>query len=215
MSDRHGITEAKAIRLHLSYSDNSRKARVISGFAKALRETRQATGRNPESGEKFEGQSQDSWLGAVGYMVLLDQIGICFKPRTVPTVDSNTIKKALRYFSILSDQEIDALYALRCAFAHDFSLCNINGKRPTLTHYFMIKNDSTGQVVTLPKKQWDGKFRMDDDFRWDDYTTIINLERFGDLVEDICIRLFQLANEDGLELILGPYELVQRYMFRF
>ncbi|MDQ3848433.1 MAG: hypothetical protein M3261_05710 [Thermoproteota archaeon] len=184
--------------------------KVFSGFALGLQEVRQATGREPATGEKRNYANYGSWLGAVGYMALLDQIGSCFKPKVTPLVAGNTIEKALTYFSNLSSDERCALYALRCAFAHDYSLYNINPRNPRYTHQFAVKV-GPGPVITLPTQSWDGDYSH----KTTENQTVVNLEAFGDLVEDICLKIFDLANRKELTVVLpgGSDELVQRYAY--
>ena len=144
-------------------------------------------------------------------MALLDQIGTCFKPSASSLITTgNAISKALKYFSTLSDGEINALYALRCAFAHDYSLYNINS-RPGLTHCFEVAIRPGKPAVTLPASPWDGDYQN----KPKSCHTIVSLQGIGDLVEGICGQLFDLANEGKLDVLLtnGSDELLQRYSF--
>ena len=205
----------KAIKMHLSlFTQADKNMTLFSGFIAALRDARKFTARDQETGQKISGQSfgdLGSWLGAIGYIVLLDQIGSCFKPISAATVSENTITKALKYFSTLPEKEIDAIYALRCAFAHDYSLYNINRSKPSLTHHFKVHQSPTFPLVKLPQQQWDGDYTNMNDRN----KTTINLEALGDLVETICAQLFALASQNDLEVTLigGTDELLQRYSF--
>ena len=137
----------RAIAMHLSKRDPTGEIEMTSGFTKGLTETRQAAGRDPSTGKKITGRDHPSWQRAIGYLALLDQIGSRFKPKSCAAVSGNTISKALGYLSTLTSQEIDAVYALRCAFAHDFSLYNINQKRPSLTHCFKVLGSPDGPLI--------------------------------------------------------------------
>lgn len=205
----NSMPKQRAIQMHLSDQPPVANIKITSGFAKCVKDARSATGRVPETGEKVPGAGHGRWLGAIGYMALLDQIGTSFRPSATDVVEGNSIRKALQYFSALSCDEIDALYAMRCAFAHDFSLYNINVDRPRLTHCFRLEPGPAQPVVTLPATRWDGDFST----RSTDNTTIIRLEAFGDLVESICSQLFELANAGELEVELdgGSDELLSRY----
>ena len=198
----------EAIKIHLSKHPPREGIHIFSGFTAALRDARTVTGRD-ELGRKFDHTKHGCWLGAIGYMALLDQIGTCFKPKQKSYEHGNSIRKALRYFSNLSDDDIDALYALRCGFAHDFSLHNINRRKPSLTHRFRVGVGASTDIVSLPRVRWDGNYESKNQ---DDFTTI-NLEAFGDLVESICQRLLALTNNDQLEVVLpgGSDELLRRY----
>jgi len=201
----------KVIKLHLSYTAPSGAATMFSGFSKGLREARESSGRNLDTGDKLSNRSHASWLAFIGYMSLLDQIGSCFKPKGTPIEQGSAITKALKYFSALDEKSIDALYALRNAFTHDFSLYNINTSKPQFTQCFRVYGKCTGDVVELPKIAWNGDYNN----RNNDNYTLINLEAFGDLVEDLCCKLFSLANSSDLEVTLqgGSDELLQRYSF--
>ena len=211
------MPENKAILSHLADSppiqlSDGNKLKIISGFAACLKDTRVATGRDPQSGTMVDPQKAGSWLGNIGYMVLLDQIGSCFKPRNVQFVQGNAIKKALSHFTSLSIEEKNILYALRCALAHDYSLCNINQAKPELTHNFVLTNGSN-VLIKRPTAQWDGDYQS----RNADNQTLVDLQEVGSLVEDICKKLSELASKNELEVILagGSDELIQRYSFQF
>jgi hypothetical protein len=204
------MPEKKALEAHFSKIFSEGGVTRFSGFVAARNDARVATGRDG-NGNKIPGGYQGSWLGAVGYMSLLDQIGSCFKPKARSSVSGNTIFKALSYFSQLTSDQINAIYALRCAFSHDFSLYNINVRDPYLTHRFQVRQGSTGDFIVLPKTRWDGNYEN----MTPDNGTIINLELLGDLVEDICRNLESMARNGELEIVLpgGSDELLRRYSF--
>lgn len=210
------MTDKEAIKFHLtnSYIESS-DVTYFSGFCGALKDARKMTGRNTETGNKDGSNSfghLGSWLGTIGYLSLLDQIGGCFKKVGGPAVDLNKsgIIKALKNFSRFSDNEIDAIYALRNSFAHDYSLQNI-GKRPGLTHHFLVDNSETNPVIVLPTQQWDGVIAT----KTKDNMTYINLQRLGDKIEELIKNLTLLADRDEVEIILtgGRSELIDRYSF--
>jgi hypothetical protein len=203
-------TKQDAIKLHLLCKPMKMQGAVHSnGFWTALNDARAATKRDRD-GEKLPGKKHGSWLGALGYMALLDQIGKCFRPQRKDTVEGNSIHKALTYFTTLGSADIEALYALRCAFAHDYSLINVNPNNGHLTHRFHVWDGPSGSVVTLPKVPWDGNFET----KSAENVTSVNLEKLGDLVEEICLMLRSLAEAKELELELrgGPDELMHRYV---
>ncbi len=207
MTEKH-MPSKQAIELHLTNHPPTEGVHVFSGFAAALRDARKVTGRD-ELGNKVDHTKHGCWLGTIGYMALLDQIGTCFKPKQKPYENGNSIRKALKYFSNLSDDEIEALYALRCCFAHDFSLHNINKEKQCRTHRFRVGVGASTHIIILPIVRWDGNYesKSPDDF------TAINLEAFGDLVESVCHQLLSLASSDELEIVLpgGSDELLHRY----
>jgi hypothetical protein len=207
MTENH-MSIIQAIEFHLTNRPPAEGIHIFSGFVAALRDARAATGRD-EFGRKVDHTRVGCWLGAIGYMALLDQIGTCFKPKKNSYESGTSVHKALKYFSNLSDDKIEALYALRCCFAHDFSLHNINRKKPSRTHRFRVGVGASEDIVSLPSVRWDENYES---VNLDDFTTI-NLEALGDLVESICQQLFTLANSGELEIVLpgGSDELLHRY----
>jgi hypothetical protein len=206
------VDESFAIDAHLTYRPPGNDGHWWSGFAAVLRDARRATGRALDSGAKLAGQEHDSWLGALGYMVLLDQVGKCFKPKDQPVDDSQvSFCKALAHFTSLQKREIKAVYALRCAFAHDYSVYNRNTRDPELNHYFNIVSGPDQPVIALPLTAWDGSARAGE------MATRANLEKVGDIAEEVSSSLSTLHKAAALELILpgGALELLSRYsLFR-
>jgi hypothetical protein len=210
------MTDKEAINLHLttSYINNGTWT-FFSGFCGALKDARKMTGRNIETGAKDLTNTfghLGSWLGTIGYLSLLDQIGGCFKRKDGPIVEPHKsgIIKALKNFSDLNDDKIDAIYALRNSLAHDFSLQNV-GNRPGLIHHFELDNSPTNPLIVLPTQNWDGRIES----KTKQNLTKINLQAMGDTVELIVKQLIILNNTDKLEIILngGKQELIKRYSF--
>ena len=123
----------------------------FSTFSAVVRDARQMTGRNLTTGIVEDESQAGSWLGALGYLVMLDQVGQCFRPTPLPREAPHpaNVAKALTYFAPkLGDDEILALYALRCAFVHDYGLSSW-GNIPHaagLTHRF--QSDRRREVST-------------------------------------------------------------------
>jgi hypothetical protein len=210
------IPERQAILAHLTNLIQSENINYFSGYVAALRDARKFTKRNQENGQKLTDDSfgnHGSWLGAIGYLSLLDQIGKCFKPAHAAAINSeNSISKSLKYFAAhIPYAEVDAIYALRNAFAHDYSLYNINNNRRSFAHHFTVIQSPEHPLVILPQIQWDGNTGN----RAQNNVTVVNLEALGDTVEQICLQLLQLANDNALEVTLigGSDELIQRYSF--
>jgi hypothetical protein len=103
------MPEDDALHIHLLGSAITTISgyRYLSGFTAILRDARQDTGRNADSGTVLEEEKTGHWLGAVGYMILLDQAGKCFKPRNAQVaVKGSAIEKCLTYWAPgLADRE--------------------------------------------------------------------------------------------------------------
>ncbi|WP_410626336.1 hypothetical protein [Amycolatopsis sp. cmx-8-4] len=145
-----------------------------------LREARRATGRDRETGRIEPGKAalSGNWLGAVGYLLLVDQVGSACRAPGPPVV------RALRQFAPrVGEPEREALYALRCSLVHDFGLVTVGG--PGRTHHFMPADAAgSGPVVRLPPEPWDG--RVEHCRRLN--ATWVDLRALGDLAEEVVRR---------------------------
>jgi hypothetical protein len=97
-----------------------------SSLEASLRNCRDATHRDA-NGNVPPGADAGSWLGAIGYLALLDQIGgavINLHPSRKPSGGS-CVERALAHFTDVTGDEAICLYALRNSLAHDFSLVNV------------------------------------------------------------------------------------------
>lgn len=184
----------------------------FSTLYKGLVDCRSATNRDMQTGKKLADKEHDSWVGALGYLALLDLIGTCLTRggRNVTALgEGNPFVHALEVFTDLKTGEIAALYALRCAFAHDFSLYNIHPSKPELTHYFNLLIDADAPLVRPATTPWLGNYKH----RPPECATAVGLTRIGDLVEGVYADLLRLARHDELTIRLegGPEELDDRY----
>ena len=152
-------------------------------------------------------------------MVMLDQIGECFRPaNATPLPKTPDFIKALTYFAEdIPDRERQALYALRCCFAHDYSHMNIPTQgtaesKAQRRHDFLVGYDAAPcPVVQLPAEPWNGRI----DYRPARTVTRVSLRRLGDLAESVYARLLELHERRELSIALpgGAKELRARYAF--
>ncbi|MBI2284508.1 MAG: hypothetical protein HYU71_12420 [Bacteroidetes bacterium] len=187
-----------------------------SSLVHALRNIRLITERDQDTGIATPNGYLGNWIGAIGYITILDQIGKCYRPtykEIIKDTKISPIKKALFYFANLNEKEVDAIYALRNAFHHDFSLLNLdeNKKRAKYIHHFQVNAHPTEYIVKLPLTQWDGDINN----RNNGNATYVNLQALGDLVENVYAKLLTLESngEIVLELAGGEAELKARYIF--
>jgi len=89
------MTDQEAIRRHLTYDQTQGRRRLYSTFTGALRDARMATGRDLDTGDSVRQFDGGYWLGSIGYMVLVEQIGVCFRPRGVRAKSSRPFERAL------------------------------------------------------------------------------------------------------------------------
>lgn len=180
----------------------------VSCLSAIVRDARVASHRDMNTGAVAGSASDTEWLGALAYMVMLDQVGDCFRVsgslRSKPTLVA-----ALRNFADLSDGDALALYALRCSFAHDYALVNTH-RDPRLQHAFRLSATGARPVVKRPAAPWNGDLG-----RVRGNETLVDLVAFGDLAEAVVRRLAEVHEAGQLRVALqgGVPELFARYAF--
>jgi hypothetical protein len=187
-----------------------------SSLIALLQDARGTAERDTNTGQVLPGKLSTSWLGAVGYLALVDQVGSCFMTPGQQVTDKVAVVHAIRTFSHVKDEPtVQALYALRCALAHDYALYNDgragNGQvRPLLRHAFNFCADTTSQLVRLPTKTWSGTYNAQVPPPDDEITTV-NLRKVGDLAEEIVAELRTLYAASDLAIRLPINEFHVRY----
>lgn len=180
----------------------------VSCFSAIVRDARAASERNVDTGAVARTPSDTAWLGALAYMVMLDQVGDCFQiagsPRTGPPLMS-----ALRSFTDLNESDAAAVYALRCSLAHDYALVNTHSDS-LFQHVFRLTATGALPVIRRPPIPWNGDLghvRSNE--------TLVDLISFGDLAEVVVRRLPEVHEAGHLEIALpgGVPELFARYAF--
>jgi len=199
--------EDAALTTHLYMAGAVNGVQYKSSFMGALRDARAVGERDVETGAVLAGAESGSWLAAVGYLVLLDQVGTCFTlAGYVPGGPS--FVDALRCFSPLADEpSIQALYAVRNALAHDYALFNRNLGNPLRNHAFNYTADPAAPLIQLPAQPWTGQYVNIPQAQ----TTIVNVRKVGDLVEEVVARLRQEHQNGQLEIRLPLPEFQVRY----
>jgi hypothetical protein len=197
----------------------NKKERRYSSLILGLRDARLITNRDVETGKvSFKTNAPlmpDNWAGTIVYLIILELIGTCFKPKHSPNSTDNAIYCALRYFSSLSDNEARAIESLRHSFAHNYGLINIQRNKKTQniianrTHHFQLTADPNGKVITERQEFWNGDFKS----RKNKNTTKINIWLLGDLVEDVFKNLVLENAKGNIDLVLskGLDELKAKY----
>lgn len=158
-----------------------------SPYFAALIDAREVTGRDIFSGKKINEKAHGCWLGALGYMALVDHIGGLIRKKRVSR-DNNDFLSALKSFTNLNEKERKVLYALRCSFAHNYHLYNNEAKDKSKIHHFMVTSGlENNQLITFPKTQWSGLHGAR--YKKDSNKTTVNIELFADLVEGMHLNI--------------------------
>lgn len=167
-----------------------------SPYMAALIDARKVTSRNIRTGKKLN-RDHGCWLGALGYMALVDHVGGIIKLKNKSNSDNDFIS-ALKQFTNLNEKERKALYALRCSFAHNYHLYNNNTKDENKIHHFTVTSGSkSDSLIIFPQEKWDG----DHETKISRNKTIINFELFGDLVEEMHKNIIKKIEDDKVEVV--------------
>lgn len=142
----------------------------VSSFMALVSDARRVAWREQTSGELIGGPAERLaqgaiWAGSLLYLVLVDQIGNCFRnpDRTVP-FDKREFFRGMQHFADPTPppEELFALYALRCSFAHRYSAANLGEGRDavSLHHRFqLLWEPETALIGGLDDGvEWDGKY---------------------------------------------------------
>lgn len=167
-----------------------------SPYMAALIDARKVTSRNIRTGIKLN-KEHGCWLGALGYMALVDHVGGIIKLKNISPGENDFIS-ALKYFTKLNEEERKVLYALRCSFAHNYHLYNNNTKDKDKIHHFTVTSGSkSDSLIIFAQEKWDG----DHETKSSRNKTIINLELFGDLVEEMHKNIIKKIEDDKIEVV--------------
>jgi hypothetical protein len=212
--DRRGL----AAHVH---AETTNTLSYTSLFWALVRDARLTANRDLDTGLQLETNwsqpKQLIWPSSLLYMVLMDQMGTAFQPKGSSPKHTQGFRNALDLFATkvapLTEEDQAALYALRCSFAHDYSLINIPGdqKRSDLFHLFKLiwTPDPSEALIELPPIPWDGTLGLGTP----NYRTVVNLWKFEELAESVVGHVQELARADELELGSGltPHEFAIRY----
>jgi hypothetical protein len=159
-----------------------RHVRVRSSLEALLTDAHRATGRDDE-GDVIDAGRLGTWLGAMGYLALIDQVG-----KTVRWTDragvGRTDFEAILSQAGVSAADAAALYALRNAMVHSYGLANEHARRPELQHFFQLNIWGGSPLVEHPARPWSG-----DPNDVADQTTTVSLEAVGNLGEVLVLDL--------------------------
>ncbi len=199
-----------------------------STLTAALDDARTATSRDGSGTCRFDagadGDTSGSWLGAIGYLMVLDQLGSAVKHRSSSATDvKRSFERTLHDFpgdlkqlvpdSDEHDKVRHKLYGLRCALAHDFSLTNDCGADDPRTALFRLDRDT--RLIQLPEPQsaWKGHGHPANPGA----ETRISLRALGDLVESVVRQICTLHTTGDVEIALagGAAEMELRCFFEY
>lgn len=192
-----------------------------STLIEALKASRAITKRNIETSQldlTLSNGHPGNWLGAIGYLTILDQIGSCFKNIDTDNKGDreNSIKYAVKSFAFeFMDNDLkklNALIGLRHAFAHDFNLVNINQGNASQQHRYAVSWRDSNTIIILPENKWDGII-SEKDFTRLDNITFANLYGLGNMVENIYRKLIMGVTNDKVTIQTDIKKMINKYTF--
>ncbi len=190
----------------------------VSTFNAAVREARTLTRRDLGTGRLTHDQTPTLWAGVLVYLALLEQVGNSLRPwggrsivRQKGQPKEYAVEKALRQFGppTITRRHRRLIYALRCAFAHEFGLYNPNKTSPEHCIAFQLDDEPGGPLVKWPRKPWNGRY-ADADLST---STCVNLIAVCDLAEDVIRSVRDHSAHVTLRSELTAGELRKRYSF--
>lgn len=203
------IEEAELVREHLGTIDGTsgfvvrqrlRRHHVRSSFEASFTDAHNAS------------NGGTSWIGAIGYLVFLDQLGGAVRPLSGPQPSRSDLERALEMFTDCTEAERAALYALRCCLAHDFSLANLAERTPEhrrhlYRHFFhLVPSRQLDRLVEFPPTAWDGDFG---DLR----PTFVDLGHLEDTAARARDQAIAAHAAGELELRIPAIEARHRFLF--
>lgn len=154
--------------------DKSSIFHVRTSLEAALGDIRPAVGRD-DGGQLVHPERSQYWLGASGYLMVLDQLSTVF--------DYDNYERMLISLGELTPEEAGALYGLRNAFVHNYGLTNEGvgslERRERLRHVFTLGHESPELVIFGDRSDvLSGPL-------WRLPPTYVDLIQLGNFVEDL------------------------------
>lgn len=193
--------------IHLSMSHSSHRVKNAS-----LRSTLSFIHQNIN--HALNNENSKHLMPYISLCAILDQLGTCYNRRdqSPPRFD-NGLKRCLVAFGEIdeNDQIINVLYALRNGLLHNISLTSFD-RRNQKYFRFRYSKDISG-VYQNAQIEWDGNYTTLDTNN-ENYTTLINVEKFRDLVYKCIYKAEELNQNSLLELRLpgGARQLFYDYI---
>ena len=176
-------------------------ATSISCFRAAVRDARTLSGRDVDTGDLVSTVGSHAWPAALMYLVLLDQVGKVIAPTPRARSEVPFLTALEEFAPSLSEQDREMLYALRCAFAHEFALANEGrGAKVALRrHIFELYEAGERRLVVDPAEPWNGEYGKSRTGG----PTKVNLTEFGTLMEELIAQVESGATDGSLVLVAG------------
>ena len=193
----------------------------------AIRSARYLTGRNVVTGKALgicemeynvlkkddvtmhQLYNEHFFSGLAMYLIAIDCIGCLFENSTITSkIENNSIIRALKSFSSLDNERIEAVKDLRNTLAHNFGLATESkGGAKKTKHKFTLSFSDKAEAIKLPKKDWDGDFGN----KKQSCSTIIGVSAFCNLAESIIANVYDSYEKGLLKLRVSEEQVKARF----
>lgn len=202
-------TDLVALDAHVKQGGLDSSGR-ISTFNLALSDARKLMGRDTTTGRPDPAVQTpfSSWGGIVLYLVLLEQIGKSLRPlHGRPAKSEKPLETAIRQFApgATTKKDRQALYGLRCAFAHEFGL--VNDRKGPYQRVFRLYPYGLRRMVVPPRRIWNGKMATASRTT----ATRVDLSQVADLAEQVVDGVRRSAQRGELRSRSDLAELKKRF----
>lgn len=196
--------ELKAIDEYLDFATVEAGGAVASSFVALVRDAREASGRDLITGHLDDVDKAGSWLGALGWLCLFDQIGQTVSA-SAPK-GGKPLRAGARFKACLADfgngvskSDCNYLWLLRNSLGHSYSLQAENGKDQS-PFKFVLDSSDTLALVTRRSTN--------------DSVIVVNLREVGGLGETVVAAILAARQRNTLRLRATPKVLRNRYFLQ-
>lgn len=147
--------------------------------------------------------------GLISYLIFLEQLGSIFRPKGLTEKSERDIRGALKHFSNIDENKINAIASLRNSMVHRFGLATEKSPRLKPPRKFTLSTERNPEIVLMPATDWTGDFSD----KTDNTSTTIFIHDLIDLAESVYKNIAKALSDDNLEMVLadGMMELKARY----
>jgi hypothetical protein len=198
------LDELSAIADYVDFATVENGGDVASSFVALVRDARQSSGRDLVTGQLEHVDQAGSWLGALGWLCLFDQIGQTVRvsaPTGGPRAGAGERFKAclIDFAKAVTKSERNDLWLLRNSLGHSFSL-QAKDRDGNPLFKFVLDN---GDTVPLVDRQHAASG-----------VVVVNLREVGEVGETVVANIIAAASNKTLRLRGTVKELRSRYFIQ-
>ncbi len=192
------ITEPLLIGWHLQMEPVRLQdgALLHSTLTAPLKEIRRLAVRDELTGKHLSERQSPSWVAAMGYFSLIEQLGNAYEC-SKGSKGGNNFKRSLKIFSGLNEKQVEVLWGLRCSLFHDFAIVRNEGKPKYI--FNVGPRGTASSFIREAAQVWRGE--IPEDGNLSSFVTTVDLWGIGDLFETaIFPKVKDLASSKELKI---------------